>query len=80
MRIREIVSGTSEPRRTQERTPWYVESSAIYLSNIGELKKTKSFIGGRVALIPLDPVTALDIDTISDFKLAQLLLESQKGD
>jgi CMP-N-acetylneuraminic acid synthetase len=80
IRIRNLLNAVNEPRRTQDRTPWYLETSAIYLSNIGELRRTKSFVSSRVALIPLDPITALDIDNMSDYELARLLLESANHD
>jgi CMP-N,N'-diacetyllegionaminic acid synthase len=79
-RIRTRLSGKSEPRRTQERTPWFLETSAIYLSNVGQLRRTESFVGDQVALIPLDPITAMDIDSEIDFQLARLFLETKSNE
>ena len=68
------------PRRTQDRTPLFEENSALYLNRIAILKKTSSVIGGRISGFVIDPVDAIDINTIEDMVLAEQHLRLRQSD
>jgi CMP-N,N'-diacetyllegionaminic acid synthase len=64
------------PRRQQDRTPLYEENSAVYLSRVSALRKTRSVLGGRVRGIPISPLEALDVNTSWDLTLAETLISA----
>ncbi len=49
----------------------YVPNGALYLIRSPRLRETRSFFGGRIAGVALDPVRSIDIDTEQDFRLAE---------
>jgi CMP-N-acetylneuraminic acid synthetase len=77
-RIRNIVFGGRQSRRSQEREDIFIETSAIYLSKLEILRKGKKFTEGNIALISLPKIASIDIDDIEDLQIARLLYENRK--
>ena len=61
------------PRRQQDRTPLYEENSAVYLTRVSALRATRSVLGRSVRGVVIDPIEAWDINTETDFVIAEVL-------
>lgn len=77
-RIRNLVFGGKQSRRSQEREDIFIETSAIYLSKLGVLRNGKKFTEGNIALISLPKIASIDIDDFEDLQIARLLYENRK--
>jgi len=66
----------SAPRRRQDRTPIYVENSAIYITKIESFLKTGSILGQKTAGFIIDEIEAIDINNIIDLKWAEFVLKN----
>jgi CMP-N,N'-diacetyllegionaminic acid synthase len=62
------------PRRQQDRAPIFEENSAIYCTRISSLIETGSILGKKVEGIVIDPLEALDINTLEDLNFAEALI------
>jgi CMP-N-acetylneuraminic acid synthetase len=74
-RIRNVLTGKIASRRSQEREPFFIETSAIYLSRLSKLRRGAGFTDGKLALIELPKISAIDIDDLEDFEIAKKLFE-----
>jgi N-acylneuraminate cytidylyltransferase len=64
-----------QPRRRQDRTPLYEESSTVYVTRTGALERHRSVLGVvRYAVVVDDPREAIDINEPLDFILAEAAL------
>jgi CMP-N-acetylneuraminic acid synthetase len=77
-RVRNIVFGGNQSRRSQDRDNLFIETSAIYLSKLESLRRGLKFTEGRVALIPLPKIASIDIDDFEDLAIARALYENRK--
>lgn len=77
-RVRNMVFGGNQSRRSQERENLFIETSAIYLSKLETLRKGLKFTDGRIALIPLPKIASIDIDDFEDLSIARALHENTK--
>ena len=77
-RVRNMVFGRNQSRRSQERENLFIETSAIYLSKLETLRKGLKFTEGRIALIPLPKIASIDIDDFEDLSIARALHENTK--
>ena len=77
-RIRNLIFGGNQSRRSQEREDVYIETSAIYLSKLETLRSGFKFTEGKIALIPLPKVASIDIDDFEDLLIARTLYENRK--
>lgn len=66
----------SELIRTQDLEPLFEENSCIYLFSKESLTQNGNRIGRRPLLFELDRLEALDIDTETDFQLAEAVARS----
>lgn len=67
-----------QPRRRQDRTPLYEESSTVYVTRTRALERDRSVLGKtRYALIVEDPREAIDINEPLDFLIAEAALAQQ---
>ena len=70
-----------QPRRRQDRTPLYEESSTVYVTRTVALERYRSVLGlARYAVVVEDPREAIDINEPLDFLIAEAALaqHSQK--
>jgi CMP-N-acetylneuraminic acid synthetase len=74
-RIRNVLLGKNASRRSQEREPFFIETSAIYLSRLSKLRSGAGFTDGKLALIELPKISGIDIDDLEDFEIAKKLFE-----
>jgi N-acylneuraminate cytidylyltransferase len=64
-----------QPRRRQDRTPLYEESSTVYVTRTSALERHRSVLGlVRYAVVVDDPREAIDINDPLDFILAEAAL------
>ncbi len=63
------------PRRSQLRSPVYEENSAVYATRISHLLKTGKIFDKKNEFIELSRIEGLDINDITDFRIAKSLLE-----
>ena len=77
-RVRNIVFGGNQSRRSQDRDNLFIETSAIYLSKLESLRRGLKFTEGRIALIPLPKIASIDIDDFEDLSIARALYENRK--
>ncbi|RIX47312.1 acylneuraminate cytidylyltransferase family protein [Paenibacillus nanensis] len=75
-RLEPIMGRTSTLPR-QELPTLYTLNGAVYVSAIEELRKTESFVTDKTAAYIMPKERSLDIDTILDFQLCELLLGYQ---
>jgi CMP-N,N'-diacetyllegionaminic acid synthase len=77
-RIRDQIFGRTESRQSQERVDLFIETSAIYLSRLGTLRRGLKFSEGKIALISLPKIASIDIDEFDDLMIARALYEGRK--
>lgn len=63
-----------EPRRQQDRKPLFVENSAIYITKISSLLKTKSILGETSIPFKITKDEGLDINLKEDIKNVEFYL------
>ena len=68
----------NRPRR-QDMAPQYVENGSIYVFRTQALLDSGNRLSGKVALYPMDEEAAVDIDSMLDMKLAELILLERAG-
>jgi CMP-N,N'-diacetyllegionaminic acid synthase len=61
------------PRR-QDMAPQYLENGSIYVFRTQALLESGNRLSGKVALYPMDEEAAVDIDSMLDMKVAELIL------
>ena len=66
----------NRPRRQDVRITdrLFEETGSIYITDVGLLLATRNRLGGKVALFAMDAEESWDIDTESDFAVAEALL------
>ena len=70
----------NQPRRRQEREPFYLESSTVYVAKIDFLKQTKSLVSNKWAACVLDSEEeGIDINSQLDFYLAESVLKGKQN-
>lgn len=65
------------PRR-QDMAPQYVENGSIYIFRPQALLDSANRLCGRIALYKMDDEAAVDIDSLLDMKLAELILHERR--
>ena len=68
----------NRPRR-QDMEPQYMENGSIYVFRTQALLNSGNRLSGKVALYPMDEEAAVDIDSMLDMKLAELILLERAG-
>ena len=64
-----------EPRRRQDRTPVYLENSAMYITNTQALIEANSILGRACNGYIIDPLEAIDINEPIDLLWADFILK-----
>jgi CMP-N-acetylneuraminic acid synthetase len=67
------------PRRQQDRQPLLEENGLIYLTPVTEIKETGFVFGKRVRGILTDAAESFDINTLSDFEMAEAMMKIHSG-
>lgn len=68
----------NQPRRRQDREPFYLESSTVYVAKIDFLKQTKSLVSNKWAAYVLESdEEGIDINSQLDFYLAESVLKDK---
>lgn len=62
------------PRRRQERMPFYIESSTVYVCRVDYLRATRSLVAEPWCVCVVPDVEAVDINTLEDFTFAEYLI------
>jgi N-acylneuraminate cytidylyltransferase len=75
-RFRPLVPGA--PRRRQDREPFYVESSTVYIARVDFLRQTGSLVAVDWLAEPVPDEEAVDINTALDFAAAEALMQASK--
>ena len=67
--------------RTQDLPPWYEENSNLYIFSKKSFEKTNARIGMSPQMLVTEPFESTDIDTPTDWELAEVLVAyyRQKG-
>ena len=66
-------------KNRQELPTFYRLNGAIYLSEIDYLKQNKGFWGSQTYAYVMPKERSVDIDSLLDFKLAELLLNEKNN-
>ena len=79
-RLKELITMPNKPLRRQELPPYFAHSQAVMVSRTTYIELCDSEMPainfGSVAGLEIDPKCALDIDTLTDFMVAEMLLEN----
>ena len=67
----------NEPRRQQDRVPYYVENSAFYITNVHHLINKKSLIEGNIEIFNIESIEGFDINTMLDLNIAKFIYENK---
>ncbi|GGG84552.1 acylneuraminate cytidylyltransferase family protein [Paenibacillus radicis (ex Gao et al. 2016)] len=73
-KILEPVMGETKPLTRQELPKIYVLNGAVYVSSAAHLKKFESFVAGETSGCIMPKERSIDIDTVMDFKICEVLL------
>lgn len=65
------------PRRQQDRDPLLEENSAVYLTKVSSLLKTKSILGKKVDYLIISKEEGLDINTSDDLITAEAMINNK---
>lgn len=63
----------NRPRR-QDMAPQFVENGSIYVFRTQALLESGNRLSGKVAIYPMDEAAAVDIDSMLDMQLAELIM------
>lgn len=66
------------PRR-QEMGKYFIENGAIYVTKYPSLKKSNSYVCGKVGLYEMPQHLSLEIDSYFDFFIAEQIFKSKKN-
>lgn len=67
------------PRRRQEREPFFVESSTVYVCSVPYLRRTRSLVAEHWAAFVVPSEEAEDINAWSDFLRIEALMQNPTG-
>ena len=67
----------NEPRRQQNREPYYIENSAFYITNMQFLLNKNLIIDGKVEIFEINKLEGFDINTIFDLQMANFIYQNK---
>lgn len=65
----------NNPRRRQERQPFYIESSTVYVARVDFLLRTGSLVSNNWLAVIIEELEAMDINSEFDFDIAEALMK-----
>jgi len=71
--------GTSEVSRRQDAAPLYQLNGAIYLQSAASLLRERTFVPPHAVAYVMPAERSVDIDTLIDFQLAELLMKERRA-
>ena len=74
-----LQDATARQARRQDLQTVYVRTGLIYVVSVPSLRKTKSIYGEKIVATIVPEERAVAIDTLLDFKLAELLLKEAQS-
>ncbi len=77
-RVYPFVENGQEYHRRQDLPPVYYLNGAVYVTRYEVLTNQNQIFGNDIRAIVMDPESSIDIDTLFDFKMAELFLKEQK--
>lgn len=75
--MKNFIKNKYRNKNRQELERFYRLNGAIYISDIEYFKNQSSFLGNQTYAYKMSQEKSIDIDSIVDFKLAEILLRSQ---
>jgi len=72
-----INHNPKEPPITQNLQPMFEENSNLYIFSKDSFKKRHNRIGEKSYLFEINKIEAIDIDTMDDFKIAEIIKKTQ---
>ena len=67
----------NEPRRQQDRVPYYIENSAFYITRLKFLLSKSSIIDGKVNIFEVNELEGFDINTLLDLQIANFIYQNK---
>lgn len=77
-RMKEIIKFDGDNLRRQDLPKFYIFNGAVYINSKQMLINSKSFVNEDSIPYIMDSESSIDIDTITDFKLAEILIKEKK--
>jgi N-acylneuraminate cytidylyltransferase len=71
-RFRPLVPGA--PRRRQDRAPFFIESSTVYICRTDYLRRTGTLVADDWLAVPVPEAEAFDINSELDFAIAEAMV------
>ena len=76
--MKPFIDNNKEHLKSQDLPPLYITNGSIYLINPDELRMNKSFYKGNIVPCIIDnPKESLDIDTLWDWEIAEMICSKE---
>ena len=76
--MKPFIDSNEEHLKSQDLPPLYITNGSIYLINPDELRMNKSFYKGNIVPYIIDnPKESLDIDTLWDWEIAEMICNKE---
>ncbi|HEY8035316.1 MAG TPA: acylneuraminate cytidylyltransferase family protein [Methylobacter sp.] len=75
--LRPLCDDTATQTRRQEVEPLLTPNGAMYLCKTAILQEKKSFYSERTIPLVMDPIMSLDIDTLTDWAMAEAFVKAK---
>jgi N-acylneuraminate cytidylyltransferase len=74
-RMHSLLERSEACQRRQDLPKVYALNGAVYVADCRWLERTRIFVTGETVAYPMPRERSLDIDTETDFRVAELLLK-----
>ena len=65
------------PRRQDIQEKKYIETGSFYITKYNKFLEFKNRLCGKICMFELSEIESIDIDTIKDFKVAEVLMKEK---
>ena len=76
----EIIDLIGQKEKLQDFKGLMMENGACYINTVGNIKKDKNRLSGKIVVYEMPEYTAVEIDEPDDFLLIEKLMEKHKND